>query len=214
MRDREMREPLFDYLEERLGKTRIFEEKVIGKARADVMIVLPEEIWGLEIKSDADSYVRLQAQVQEYDRYFDRNLVAVGSTHALHIKEHVPDYWGIISVEESDGQWDFYLMREPAPNPHRSMKRKMSLLWRPEMAHIQTLFGMHAYKEKSKLFVRNKILETVPPDALQPAISAELFERDYSKIAEEINAYRTANGQKPRRKRKSIPKRKYRPKFK
>ncbi len=33
--DCDIREPLFDYLEERFGKARMFEEKIIGKSRAD-----------------------------------------------------------------------------------------------------------------------------------------------------------------------------------
>ncbi|MDD6351477.1 MAG: sce7726 family protein [Lachnospiraceae bacterium] len=213
--DKDMREPLFDYLDEKLGKSRIFEEKVIGKARADLMVVLPEEVWGLEIKSDADNYSRLSEQVTEYDRYFDRNLVVVGSTHAGHVTEHVPDYWGILSVEflEKEDRFDFYLLREPKKNPHRSMKRKMSLLWRPELAHIQELHGMPALKNLSKLHVRNRILEDVPEEALQADISNELFERDYSTIQEQIDEYRVQNGRKPRQKR-PVKKRKYRPKFK
>jgi hypothetical protein len=213
--DKDMREPLFDYLDEKLGKSRIFEEKVIGKARADLMVVLPEEVWGLEIKSDADNYSRLSEQVTEYDRYFDRNLVVVGSTHAGHVTEHVPDYWGILSVEflEKEDRFDFYLLREPKKNPHRSMKRKMSLLWRPELAHIQELHGMPALKNLSKLHVRNRILEDVPEEALQADISNELFERDYSTIQERIDEYRVENGRKPRQKR-PVKKRKYRPKFK
>lgn len=213
--DKDMREPLFDYLDEKLGKSRIFEEKVIGKARADLMVVLPEEVWGLEIKSDADNYSRLADQVTEYDRYFDRNLVVVGSSHAGHVTEHVPDYWGILSVEflPEEDRFDFYLLREPQKNPHRSMKRKMSLLWRPELAHIQEIHGMPALKNLSKLHVRNRILEDVPEEILQEDISNELFERDYSTIQERIDDYRVENGRKPRQKR-PVKKRKYRPKFK
>lgn len=83
-------------------------------------------------------------------------------------------------------------MQKPESNPHRSMKRKMSLLWRLELADIQEKFGMHAYRENSKFFVRNKILERVPMDGLQKSISEELFERDYTKIAEEIESDRKA----------------------
>ena len=97
--DRDIREPLFDYLEERYGKVRMIEEKQIGRSRADIVMVLPDRLVGIEIKSDADSYARLDRQVKDYDRYFDRNYVAVGSTHAIHVREHIPEYWGIISVE-------------------------------------------------------------------------------------------------------------------
>ena len=110
--DRDIREPLFDYLEERYGKVRMIEEKQIGKSRADIVMVLPGRLAGIEIKSDADSYARLDGQVKDYDRYFDRNYVAVGSTHAVHVRERIPEYWGIISVEWLDNQVDFYMVRE------------------------------------------------------------------------------------------------------
>ena len=97
--DSDIREPLFDFLEERLGKIRILEEKQMGRARADVVMVTERHLCGIEIKSDADSYARLKKQVRYYDQYYDRNIVVVGSTHATHIAEHVPDWWGIISVE-------------------------------------------------------------------------------------------------------------------
>ena len=48
--DRTIREPLFDWLEGRYGKQRILEEIVIGKSRADVVLVLSSEIWGIEIQ--------------------------------------------------------------------------------------------------------------------------------------------------------------------
>lgn len=100
--DKDIREPLFDFLEERYGKVRILEEKTVGNSRADVVMVIPDKIVGIEIKSDADTYTRLESQVADYDLYFDQNIVVVGSTHAGHVAEHVPDYWGIISVEEYD----------------------------------------------------------------------------------------------------------------
>ena len=42
LRDKDTREPLFDFLEEMYGKIRILEEKQIGKSRADIVMVLPE----------------------------------------------------------------------------------------------------------------------------------------------------------------------------
>ena len=57
LHDSDIREPLFDFLEERLGKIRILEEKQIGRARADVVMVTERYIYGIEIKSDAISIV-------------------------------------------------------------------------------------------------------------------------------------------------------------
>ncbi len=97
--DKDIREPLFEYLEERYGKIRILEEKCMGKSRADVVMVRPGLLVGIEIKSDADTYARLKRQTKDYDRFCDENYVAVGSTHAMHVGEHIPAWWGIIRAD-------------------------------------------------------------------------------------------------------------------
>ena len=188
--DKDIREPLLDYMEERYGKVRIIEEKQIGRSRADIVMVLPGGIAGIEIKSDADTYARLDRQVKDYDLYFDRNYVVIGSTHALHAAEHVPGYWGIISVEWLDDKVDFYMVREAADNPKMDLRRKIQILWRPELAHIQEMYGMPKYAGKSKEFVRNKIVDRIPEELLQKQISEELFERDYTRIGETIWRYK------------------------
>ena len=40
-------------------------------------MILPDAVAGIEIKSDADTYVRLKRQVRDYNRYYDTNLVVV-----------------------------------------------------------------------------------------------------------------------------------------
>lgn len=209
LHDGDIREPLFDFLEERLGKIRIIEEKTMGRSRADIVMVLPEALAGIEIKSDADSYARLARQVEDYDRYFDFNYVVVGSTHAAHIREHVPGHWGVISVEEPEagGALDFYVIREAARNPFMEPEKKLRLLWRPELAHIQEKNGMFRYGSASKEFVRRKILECVPPELLWRQFSEELFERDYTTVAQTLEEYRrthkrTARPAKKRRQRR------------
>ena len=104
--DKDIREPLFDFLEESYGKIRIIEEKQMGRSRADVVMVLQEALCGLEIKSDADTYARLGRQVRDYDQYFDYNYIVAGTKHAHHVEEHVPDWWGIITVELEEGRPD------------------------------------------------------------------------------------------------------------
>ena len=194
LKDKDIREPLFSFLEETYGKTRILEEKTVGKSRADVVMVLPEYLVGIEIKSDADTYVRLADQVKDYDQYFDLNYVVVGTSHGEHVPEHVPAYWGIITVEIVEGAFDFYILRKPLPNPKVKWKRKLELLWRPELAQIQEWTDMPKYKELSRAKVSAKILERVPEkipeELLRRQVSDILFERDYSKVEEVLSEYR------------------------
>ena len=162
----------------------------MGRSRADAVMVLPASIVGIEIKSDADTYTRLQRQVKDYNQYFDYNYVVAGSSHAMHIEEHVPEWWGIITVEQVAGAADFYILRKPKENPGINLKKKLSLLWRPELAHIQELNRLPKYRQRSKQFVMEKILLSVPGDILREQVSQELFERDYTRIEEIIREYK------------------------
>lgn len=188
--DKDIREPLFEYLENTFGKVRLLEEQVMGKSRADVVMVVPNALYGIEIKSDADTYARLERQVKDYNLYYDYNMIVVGASHGAHVEEHVPRWWGIITVEQEEDHTDFYLLRQPEKNPRMDPNRKIEILWRPELAHIQELNGMHAYKQKSKRFVSDKIVETVPGETLSLQISEELFQRDYTKIWDTIQTFR------------------------
>ena len=189
--DKDIREPLFTFLEETYGKVRILEEKRTGNARADVVMITPKLLYGIEIKSDADTYARLEKQVKNYDWYYDRNIIVVGTSHAAHVKEHVPDYWGIITVElDENGDVDFYIFRDVSANPKVKDKRKITILWRTELNHLLEKNGLPKYKQKSKLFVQEKLLEKVPGDVLWPQAYDELFERDYNTIEQEIEEYR------------------------
>ena len=193
--DKDIREPLFDFLDETFGKNRILEEKIIGNSRADVVMVTPEAIFGIEIKSDADTYARLKSQVKDYDKYYDMNFVVVGTSHAAHIEEHVPDYWGIITVEEVDNNLDFYILRRPEPNPKVTWKRKLEMLWRPEIAVLQDIFSMPKYREKSKKFVLTKVLERLENGKIDPKeftlkMNELLIQRDYNSISETLKEYK------------------------
>lgn len=197
LKDQDIREPLFDFYDEKFGKVRIIEEKQIAKSRADVMLVLEEKLIGVEIKSDADTYARLARQVKDYNKFFDYNYVVVGSSHSKHIEEHVPEYWGIIEAISKEESVEFNVLREPEINKRAQrtykMKRKLSILWRPELSHIQEINGMPKYKQRSKDFVITKIMEKVPWDLLHRQISEELFQRDYNTISEAIKEWRSSN---------------------
>lgn len=197
LKDQDIREPLFDFFDEKFGKVRIIEEKQIAKSRADVMLVLEEKLIGVEIKSDADTYARLARQVKDYNKLFDYNYVVVGSSHSKHIEEHVPEYWGIIEAISKEESVEFNVLREPEINKRAQrtykMKRKLSILWRPELSHIQEINGMPKYKQRSKDFVITKIMEKVPWDLLHRQISEELFQRDYNTINQVIQDWKSTN---------------------
>ena len=200
--DRDIREPLFFFLEEKYGKIRIIEEKITGSARADAVMVTETALYGIEIKSDADTYTRLPGQVKEYDRYFDFNYAVVGLSHVNHIEEHLPDYWGVITAERVEEGLDFYIMRRPRRNPKREIEKKLSLLWRPEMEHILVRGRRPVFRGYSKARVAKRLPELFPGDELDRLISDELFERDYT-LLRDRPIRRSAGRPKRKTKRKT-----------
>lgn len=186
LHDRDIREPLFEFLEDSFGKIRILEEKTMGRSRADIVMICESYLTGIEIKSDKDTYVRLASQVKDYDKYYDRNIIVVGSSHALHVEEHVPQYWGIITVEDTGEGLDFYILRAAKDNPKRDMKRKLSLLWRPELFEIQAKMDMPKYKDKSKDFVIGKILSLM---SLKDEITGQTTNMGVSGYSDEVGGW-------------------------
>ena len=88
------------------------------------------------------------------------------------------------------GSAAFYVKRKPSKNPKVKWKKKLSILWRPELANIQNINNLPKYRQKSKDFVVNKIMEKVPEDILQIQFCEELMERDYNEIGEIIKEYK------------------------
>ena len=179
MYDEDIREELFFFLEEHFGKSRIIEEKVIGKARADCVLITESAFIGVEIKSDHDSYQRLSSQVKNYNDFFDYNILVVGTKHAHSAKDHVPPFWGIITVEEIEGKPDFYFWRREERNPFRDYAKKGSLLWKEELVSILEKFSYPLYKQKSKKFQFAYLRERIPEEVLDREMSEQLLEREY-----------------------------------
>ena len=220
--DKNIREPLFDFLDEIYGTNRTLEELMIGKSRADICMITKEHLYGIEIKSDADTYVRLKRQIRDYNKYFDMNIVVCGSKHGNHISEHVPDNWGIITVEEldypgvdssdlkPDSKCDFYVLREPASNPKVTMLNKLSLLWRPELVEIKDKYNLPKYDHLSKANLIIKMEEKIDSELLQKDICEALLERDYNTIGEKIAEYHKSKNITRRQNVKTAIKRKRR----
>lgn len=188
--DEDIRDPLSCYLEERFGKVRILEEKTIGKSRADIVMVTEGRLIGIEIKSDVDSYARLKKQVRDYDRYLDSNYIAVGESHARHVSEHVPQTWGILVFSVKDGRITVEEQRPASENPKMRKESQITILWRPELQRVLERNHLPKYKQKSKRFVQQKLLEKMEWPDLKAHMCEELFERDYTVWNEELEAYR------------------------
>ena len=175
MLDKEIRDPLFDYLDERYGKVRVIEEKIIGKSRADVLAIIEGSIIGMEIKSDNDTYTRLASQIKDYERYCDYCYVVAGESHAR-VAEHVPDYWGIIYVSPDN----VIVERDAERSPKVKLENQLSLLWRNELLNIQEKEGLPKLLNTKRLLIYERLIKTAGVPTIRADVTEQLMNRDYT----------------------------------
>lgn len=213
MLDNEMREPLFDFLEEHFGKIRFIEEKVIMKSRADVLGVIDGAIVGFEIKSDSDTYMRLETQIPDYDKYCDYSYLVIGKSHLKHAEEHIPAHWGLICISDLN---NVEMIREAGLSPKVKLVNQLGFLWRNELTELLLMNHFPKYTGKNKKEIAKFLVDSVDNDLLREQFTECLFERDYN-IFDEINetekkkgtekTYRkTKTGVKVKRKTRKPPK--------
>ena len=178
--DEDIRILLFDYLDRRFPKVRTFEEKSMGHSRSDVVALLPNVIIGIEIKSDADSYTRLSTQVKDYDKYFDLNFIVVGSSHLARVHEHIPPYWGILLVDQTEEEPIIRQVRSPKPNPKVKLRTQLFFLWKRELRLLLRANRLGLYVNKKRTAMEKALLFFVSPQKLKRQMCYLLFERDYS----------------------------------
>ena len=59
-------------------------------------------------------------------------------------------------------------------------EQQISLMWRPELQHLLEINHLPVYRQKSKKFVQQKLLEKLDWENLKIQMCEELFERDYT----------------------------------
>ena len=186
LHDSDIRPLLFDYLDGIYGKVRTYEELMIHDSRADVLAVVQGALIGLEIKSDADTYARLAAQVKDYDRFCDLNYLVVGSSHAQHAAEHIPQHWGLLAA---DGE-KITELRGAQANQKAKLLWQLRRLWKRELWDLLDRNGLPKYRDKRRKFICEKLLEKLEEATLKEQLCDVLFERDYTVFEETDSAPR------------------------
>lgn len=183
--DVDMREILFETYENTGDRLRIFEELVIGKSRADAIMVKENEILGFEIKSDKDSLVRLTTQIKNYERFCNKCYIVTGIHYIDKIEDAVPEHWGIYDViKDEEGHLHMEMFREatcnPKERPTTKLKNQMNLLWRMELIKIVKDYKLGGVTRRNKRQLRDLIIEKLGKEEARRLTFETLIERDYS----------------------------------
>lgn len=134
--EREIRDAVVHRLRAYIPTARIVHELNCsggGSCRMDVAAITPDDIVGVEIKSERDTLERLKAQVAEYDRTFRVFILAVHESHVPELLELMIEskvscqVW----IYPDVFSWDFDFRY--SHNIPRSNLDMLRLLWRDEL---------------------------------------------------------------------------------
>jgi hypothetical protein len=145
-----------------------------GGARVDIAVV-NGRFHGFEIKSDADSLGRLEAQRVAYSAVFDRVTLVCGSRHAAAIQEKIPDWWGLkIATSGKRGAVHLEEIRQSQQNANIDPTSLAGMLWRDEALALLLERGIAGVRSKSRGVLCRLIASHVPLDVVRAYVRKTL----------------------------------------
>jgi hypothetical protein len=146
-----------------------------GRGRADLAFV-NGSLCGYEIKSEADSLVRLGNQTQNYEAVFELNTVVIAKKHLRSARQRIPKTWGIIEVRQLDGEIQLCPRRQARRNRNLSKPALARLLWKDECIRILREFGIQT-KSNVPVMKLWRLLESLDTDSLCRSVREALKHR-------------------------------------
>ena len=180
LNDKDIRKVIYEGFLGKKEETRILEEFPMGDSRADMLLVTKTKLIGLEIKSDRDSFVRLERQIHDYEKFFDTNYLVVGTYHVEEALRTVPGHWGIYEVyEAANGTYVMELVRGASPALKDNTEEKLYLLWRNELMQIVRAYGLAKGNLQRKDKMISKIVRGLSVPVIQSELCSALIHREY-----------------------------------
>ncbi|OCH53649.1 sce7726 family protein [Vibrio sp. ZF57] len=139
--------------------------------RIDLAFIKNNEIYGIEIKSEFDSLNRLDGQVKEYLKVFDKVIVVVATKHLEHALTHLP---------ESVALWEFNekglkVVRRGKKVKIREKSTFIDIMRVTDLIKVSNGFGLN-YETKNRHEL-SKVVSNLPITKLREAAFKALFRR-------------------------------------
>lgn len=148
-----------------------------GQVRVDLAVV-NGHLHGYEIKSDRDGLRRLPGQIRVYGSVLDRATLVVGARHLEHAIELIPEWWGVLRVEQHRKLPRLVTVRRGRENPSRDTRALAELLWLDDAIRLLAQHGaVRGVRGKSRPVVWDRLRDRVPPEAIAAAVRTHLKAR-------------------------------------
>ncbi|HTX21709.1 MAG TPA: sce7726 family protein [Candidatus Aquilonibacter sp.] len=161
--------------------SRIVDEMKIccGDARVDIAVI-NGKLHGFEIKSEADTLLRLQGQISAYNQVFDTMTIICGENHLKSVVKLIPDWWGIYSARVRFGKVELTKFRCPEINQAVSALALAQLLWKSEMLALLKDAGIKkGISSKPCRELWKKVSETFSTETIQSKVREILKFREW-----------------------------------
>lgn len=184
--DQDIRHALKKFLREQDRTAAIFDELPLlrGRGRADLAFV-NGELCGYEIKSEADSLVRIGVQADHYESVFEFNTIVAATKHLTTAQTRIHENWGIIEVKRVNGRTELLPKRQAKRNPKLRNFALARLLWKNECLSIlrKTRIETRQHLSVSKLW---SLLETMDTSRLCDEVRDALKRRQTKSVLRQI----------------------------
>lgn len=194
--ERAMRAAACDWAVMRWPGCKVMTEVPVGQARIDVLVLTPDQIIGIELKSSADTLTRLPAQLDEYLGCIPEVWLAmapkwwraVTSQPIAQSKLELPFRVGRLTYEdgvlrETHPTASGMEMARPAIMNPMVTSGALHLLWRDELLAIAQAHGIKVRSRATVLDVCGQLARSLTGDQIIARVSEAIAARPESKKA-------------------------------
>lgn len=161
-------------------------ELPVGSSRADLCKINGESI-AYEIKTDLDNFARLQKQINDYYKIFEKVFIICSETNVENILNLIPEKCGIYSYNQNrQKNYKFTLVREAFLENEISSSKQLQLIRKSE---FYTYFLLDTSLRKRSDMI-DSIIQTYSPDTINQIFKTILkhrFEKQWSFLKQNHN---------------------------
>lgn len=159
-----------------------------GKAIADVAVI-NGKMHCFEIKSDHDSFQRLENQIINYDAVFDEITIVVGKKFNKKALSFVPKHWGVLCIYQgNEDNVELNVIRESKPNKNVNAFNIAQFLWKEEAISLLNKYNIKGnHNRKRKWLLWECLSENLQINTLKKEVRETLQNRKNWKTQSAFN---------------------------
>jgi hypothetical protein len=144
------------------NSTIVVDEMCINNSsvRADV-VAINGELHCFEIKSDVDTFKRLENQMNNYLEIFDKIYFITTEKHITKITNVLPDCVGVYVIQKKNRNISFEEFKKPLLNGARNTFKVLNLLWNVELKHLIKSLQIKGFTKMQNQELYEKILDLI-----------------------------------------------------